>query len=95
MRVTAYMNGVYVGTNTAVADPPGTWPSATLSFSSVQPFNSVVVHYDAPPPTGGDYGVIFMADNMNVTAVVPEPASLAGLALGVSLVALRRRRRRA
>lgn len=28
-----------------------------------------MVHYDAPPPTGGDYGTIFMADNMNVTVV--------------------------
>lgn len=30
----------------------------------------MVVHYDKPPPTGGDYGVIFVADNMNVTQVV-------------------------
>ena len=35
MRVTAYMNGTYVGTNTATANPPGTWPSATLGFSSL------------------------------------------------------------
>ena len=67
MRVTAYMSGTPVGTNTATADPPGTWPTATLSFSSAQGFDSVVVHYDAPPPTGGDWGPIFMADNMNVT----------------------------
>jgi hypothetical protein len=67
MRVTAYMGGTYVGTNTATADPPGTWPTGTLSFSSAQVFNSVVVHYDAPPACG-DWGPIFMADNMNVTA---------------------------
>jgi hypothetical protein len=70
MRVTAYMNGAYVGTNTTTAYPPGTWPTGTLTFSSSQGFNSVVVHYDAPPPTCQDYGVIFMADNMIVTAAV-------------------------
>ncbi len=67
LRVTAYMNGAYVGTNTTTAYPPGTWPTGTLTFSSAQGFNSVVVHYDAPPPTGGDWGPIFMADNMYVT----------------------------
>lgn len=80
MHVTAYMSGVLVGTNTMVADPPGTWPSATLSFSSPLGFNSVVVHYDQRPPTGGDWGPIFMADNMNVTAVplVPPPGDYDG-----------------
>jgi hypothetical protein len=67
MRVTASLNGSVVGTNTMVADPPGTWPSATLAINAPGGFNSVVVHYDKPPITGGDYGVIFMADNMNVT----------------------------
>jgi len=28
------------------------------------------VHYDKPPPTGGDYGVIFAADNMIVTPLL-------------------------
>jgi len=78
MRVTAYSNNVLVGTNTCVADPPGTWPSATLTFGSATAFDRVVVHYDAPPPTGGDYGPIFMADNMVVTFAtpVPEPAGM-------------------
>ena len=94
MRVTAYMNGVYVGTNTMVADPPGTWPTATLSFSSMQGFNSVVVHYDAGPPTGGDWGPVFMADNMSVTSV-PEPSTLVTLAsMGVAGLILAWRRRR-
>jgi hypothetical protein len=31
----------------------------------------VVVHYDKAPVTGGDYGCIFMADNMAVTPVPP------------------------
>lgn len=67
MRVTAYMNDTYVGTNTTTAYPPGTWPTGTLTFSSPQGFNRVVVHYDSPPPTCQDYGVIYMADNMIVT----------------------------
>ncbi|MCX6274398.1 MAG: T9SS type A sorting domain-containing protein [Bacteroidetes bacterium] len=69
MRVTAYMNGNLVGTNTKTASIPGTWPVDTLSCSFAQGFNSVVVHYDSPPPTCQDYGVIFMADNMRVTAL--------------------------
>jgi hypothetical protein len=72
MRVTADLDGVSVGTATMTADPPGTWPSATLSISTNQAFNRVVVHYDAAPPTGGDYGPIFMADNMVVTPAPPD-----------------------
>lgn len=88
LRVTAYMNGVFVGTNTSMGTEPFLWPSSTLSFSSAQGFDSVVVHYDMPPPGGGDYGVIFVADNMFVTAtVVPEPCSL--VLLGIGLSALR------
>ena len=70
MRVRAYMDGFEVGTTTTNAQP-GTWPSQTLAISPGRNFNSVVVHYDAPPPTGGDYGVIFMADNMLVTPAPP------------------------
>jgi hypothetical protein len=66
MRVTAYMSGSLVGTNTMVARIPGTWPVDTLSCSFSQGFDSVVVHYDSHPPTCQDYGVIFMADNMRV-----------------------------
>jgi hypothetical protein len=69
MRVTAYLNGAYVGTNTATANLPGTWPTGTLTFSSVQAFDSVVVHYDSRPPTCQDWGPIFLADNMIVTVV--------------------------
>jgi hypothetical protein len=85
LRVTAFMNGVKVGTNTSMGSPPFFWPSSTLSFSAPQGFNSVVVHYDSPPPTGGDFGPIFMADNMVVTTLaptVPEPSSIALLGLG-------------
>ena len=72
MRVTAYLDGALVGTATAMAANPGTWPSETLAFSSNQPFNRVVVHYDARPSCS-DYGPIFMADNMQVT---PVPLSI-------------------
>jgi hypothetical protein len=72
MRVTAYMNGSLVATATTNA-PAGTWPSQTLSINLAAGFNSVVVHYDAPPVTGGDWGPIFMADNMNV---LPLPAPI-------------------
>jgi hypothetical protein len=68
MRVTAYMNGSIVGTSTKTASNPGTWPVDTLKCNFSQGFDSVVVHYDSHPPTCQDYGVIFMADNMRVTA---------------------------
>jgi len=32
---------------------------------------SVVVHYDKAPVTGGDYGPVFMADNMRITPAPP------------------------
>ena len=70
MRVTAYLNGVLVGTATTNAQA-GTWPTETLQFHSTQPFNKVVIHYDKAPVTGGDYGPIFMADNMVVTPAPP------------------------
>ncbi len=75
MRVTAYMNGSSVGTNTKTASHPGTWPVDTLGCSFPQGFDSVVIHYDSPPPTCKDYGTIFMADNMRVTAYNPTGVS--------------------
>jgi len=67
MRVTAYMNGNLVGTNTKTAANPGTWPVDILSCNFSQGFDSVVIHYDKRPPTCQDYGTIFLADNMRVT----------------------------
>jgi len=93
MRVTAYLNGIFVGTATATASPPGTWPSATLAISEPQGFNSVLVHYDSPPPTGGDYGPIFVADNMLVTAIVPEPSTALLLTSGLLGLGVTRRKR--
>lgn len=74
MRVTAYQGTTLIGTSTTTADPPGTWPTGTLTINSAQGFDNVVVHYDAPPPTGGDWGPIFLADNMTVT---PKPVPTA------------------
>ena len=68
VRVTAYMNDVLSGTATTTAPAPGTWPVGTLSYSDPAGFNHVVVHYDQRPACG-DWGPIFMADNMNVTTM--------------------------
>jgi len=91
MRVTAYLGTTFVGTSTATAEP-GTWPTATLALSSAQVFDNVVVHYDAPPPTGGDYGPIFMVDNVAVTGA-PEPSAVAAIAIGLALLGSIRRLR--
>jgi hypothetical protein len=82
MRMTAYLGTTYIGTNTYQIPNPGTWPSGTLSFSSTSPFDNIVIHYDAPPPTGGDYGPIFMADNLVVTpsAVTTTTLHVVGVA---------------
>ena len=76
MRVTAYMNGTYVGYANRTATFPGTWPVDTLKCSFPQGFDSVVIHYQSPPPTCQDYGTIYIADNMRVTplttGVIPE-----------------------
>ncbi len=76
MRMSAYASGVLVGSSTTNA-AAGTWPTETLEFSSSTPFDKIVVHYDAPPVTGGDWGPIFMADNLRVIPV-PQPITLAG-----------------
>ena len=72
MRVTAYKNGTLVGTTITNAKA-GTWPSETLQFNSTDVFNSAVVHYDKAPTSGGDYGVIFVADNVNATLAPEAP----------------------
>jgi hypothetical protein len=76
MRVTAFMNGSFIGTNTKTAANPGTWPVDVLSCSFPQGFDSLVIHYDSRPPTCQDYGVIFLADNMQVTAFGALPVTL-------------------
>jgi len=73
MRVTAYMNSTPVGTSTtnSTALCVCTWQANTLSITTTQAFNRVVVHYDARPPTCQDWGPIFLADNMMVTPMPP------------------------
>ncbi len=87
LRVTAYLNGTFVATATTNAtwNCTCTWTSQILPISSAQPFDSVVVHYDAAPaPIPNpcqDYGTIFLADNMTVTPaptiILTQPARLA------------------
>jgi len=91
MRLTAYSGPNVVGTTTTIIDPPGTWPTGTLSLSTALSFDNVVIHYDHAPVTGGDYGPIFMADNLAV-APVPEPRDTAAIMLigtGLLGIALR------
>lgn len=93
MQVRAYMGTNLIGSATKAAPVQGTWPSATLAISTAQPFDNVVVHYLSPPPTGGDYGVIFMADNMLLTpAPIPEPSALALTSVGFGLGVVRKLR---
>ena len=91
VRVTAYMNGVLVGTATMTAHNPGTYPVDTLSCSFPQGFNSVVVHWDHKGPTCQDYGVELFIDDLRVTPMPTDPwtdlgSGLAGLS-GVPLLA--------
>lgn len=74
VRVTAYLDGLFVGTNTMVAPLPGAYPSATLSITPPGDFNRVVVHWDAPGVGCQDYGVILFLDNVTVTRAVAPGA---------------------
>ncbi|MGZ5552450.1 MAG: hypothetical protein ACXWHF_02300 [Chthoniobacterales bacterium] len=70
MRITGYYGSKFVATATHSLSPDGntSWPSDVLSLSATQPFTSVVIHYDKPPPgVQENYGTIFMADNLVVT----------------------------
>jgi len=91
MRVTAFLGGAQVATATHVNPNPGTWPSDTLAIHSASPFDNVVIHYDKAPITGGDYGPIFMVDNLQVTTAVPEPAGMVAGFTAIGLLAALRR----
>lgn len=67
MRVTVYMDDVLVGTATMTGNYDGYWPTSTLAITTTEPFNKAVIHYDSPPPGCGDWGPVFMIDNMWVT----------------------------
>lgn len=81
MRVTAYRGATWVGTETTTVPTPGTYPVGVLSCSFPDGFDSVVVHYDSPPPICQDWVRVFLADNMIVTQAAPsaveEGASMA------------------
>jgi len=77
MRVTAYMSGAWQGSATARAPQPGTWPTGTLSYNSPLGFDQVIVHYDQRPLCG-DWGPIFMADNMVVSAMATTAVPFTG-----------------
>lgn len=82
LRVTAYRDGLAIGTATTTAPQPGTWPTGTLAISDPAGFNSVVVQYERRPACT-DYGPIFMADVMTLTgatASVPLLADRGGTA---------------
>lgn len=92
MKISAYLGNTFIGSSTTTAPNAGTWPTGVLGYSNAsQAFDRVVVHYDAPPPTGGDWGPIFMVDNMSVQAV-PEPAGFVALFAGLGALTLFRRR---
>ena len=78
MKVTAKMNGTAVGTATATAPPDFYWPSTTLAINVPSGFNSVTVHYQSAPPGCGDWGPIFMADNIVVTPAPTVTGDLNG-----------------
>ncbi|MBS1718198.1 MAG: PEP-CTERM sorting domain-containing protein [Armatimonadetes bacterium] len=90
MKMSAYNGSTFVGSVTAVAVADVyTWPTIDLAFSSALPFDNVVIHFQSGPPTGGDWGPIFVADNLLVNpAPVPEPATLT--ALGIAAITFAR-----
>lgn len=87
---TGFMDGVQVGTNTATAPVPGTWPSGTLTLAVAGGFNRAVWCATTPRRRRGarTTGVIFLADNVTVTmlcgpaSIVGQPASVARCATG-------------
>jgi hypothetical protein len=92
MRITAYLGSTLVATKTQTAPQQDVymWPTIDLGIAPGLPFDNIVVHWVAAPPTGGDYGVIFVADNLRANPV-PEPGSLVGLGFVGSFLLLRRR----
>ena len=86
MKITASHGADEIGSNTAIAPAPGTWPTGTLSFGSAQPFDNVVVHYQTKPPTCQDWGPVFVVDDVVVTPA-PEPASAAASAIACAALA--------
>jgi hypothetical protein len=95
MKISVYSGSTLVGSNTAISyDQNYTWPLINLGFSSATGFDNIVIHFLSGPPTGGDWGGIFVADNLSVTpSPVPEPTALVGLAIGALAFSRKFRRR--
>src|SRR6185312_5320504 len=68
MEVRGYLKGAQVVTSYTIAAVPGTWPVDTLKCSLSTGFDSAVVHFYSHPSRCADWGPIFLADNMKVTA---------------------------
>lgn len=66
----AYENGTPVGSATAqgVVPPGFSFPEGTIDFSSVAPFNSIVLTSPSTP--------YFAIDNLSVGTATPEPSTL-------------------
>jgi hypothetical protein len=71
---------------TPVFSPTDTYPSGTITFSSLQPFNLLELRV----PTGGTGGIAtdLLVDNINFTTV-PEPGSVALFSAALGLFSLR------
>lgn len=86
MKIMAYSGTTFLGSRTAISlDQNYTWPIIDLAFDSAVPFDNVVVHFQSGPPTGGDWGPIFVADNI-VATPAPEPLSMVAFGLGLSML---------
>jgi hypothetical protein len=86
MQVKAYAGATLIGSNTAQGDPGLTYPVGTLTFSTAQGFDNVILHWLLPPSPPENFSPVFLADNMIVTpaaaSTVPEPSSIVLLGAG-------------
>lgn len=88
LRVTAYRGAMLVASSLATAPIPGTWPTGRLALHSAFAFNRVVVHYEHGPGSG-DWGPVFMVDNMDVSQATEALGAIAPDAPRVSQPGMR------
>ncbi len=75
MQAKAYLKGNLVATTYTIASIPGTWPVDTMKISFLTGFDSVVVHFYSHPSRCQDWGPVFLADNMKITALLTATPS--------------------